>query len=88
MTEKITKEEAERKIISFFEKIGEKRPEEIRKIKRLAEKYQIKLRKNKRYFCKKCFMPYIKTGSKIRIKNKTKIIICGYCNYITRFKIS
>jgi RNase P subunit RPR2 len=45
----------------------------------------IKLEYKRKLFCKKCLNPY--KNSKIRIKNKTKIINCENCGYVSRWEI-
>ena len=84
--EKASKEESKDKIEKFFEDIKKKSPKEIRKIKKLAMKKNIKLGEKKKKFCKKCYFPY--NGSKIRIKNGIKTTICGNCGQASRWRIN
>lgn len=86
MKKKISKKEATQEIEDFFSDIRDKNPHDIKKIKRLAMQDNIPLGKNKRLFCKKCLA--VHKNPKIRIKNKTKIITCGKCNYVSRIKLS
>jgi RNase P subunit RPR2 len=81
----ISKTETEKRIKEFFKNIKKKHPKQIRKIKKLAMKHNIKLGELRKKFCKKCFFPY--NDSKVRIKKKNKIITCGKCGYISRWKI-
>lgn len=82
---KLSKEEAKKEIAEFFENINEKTPEEIRKVKKIAMSSSIQLKELRKKFCKKCLMPY--KNPKVRIKNKTKTIVCNNCGCISRFKL-
>ncbi len=86
MTKKLSKTEVKKEIEEFFKNIKDKSPKQIKKIKRLAMKHNIKLGQKRKLFCKKCFSPY--KSPKIRIKNQTKKIECGHCGNISRFKIN
>ena len=81
---KLSKIEAEKQIEKFFKNIRLKNPEEIKKIKKLAMRYNIQLGNLRKKFCKKCFTPRLKV---IGIKNKVKRIQCENCGYISRWKI-
>ena len=85
MTKKISKSEAKKQIQEFFSNIKNKNPNEVKKIKKMAMGQNIKLGEKRKLFCKKCLIPY--KNPKIRIKNKTKIITCENCKYISRFKL-
>jgi RNase P subunit RPR2 len=81
--EKLTKSEAEEKIKkAFYRKLS---PKEVRKVKRLAMKHNIKLGSLRKKFCKKCCS--LLEGSKVRIKNKTKTVRCKNCSYVNRWKL-
>jgi RNase P subunit RPR2 len=82
MKKEISKNEAKKRIEEFFFNIKEKSPKEFKKIKRIAMKNRIPLKKYKHLFCKKCFTPY--SFPKIRIKNKIKTIECKNCGFISR----
>lgn len=82
---KISKTEMKKDIEEFFLYIKNKNPEEVKKIKKLAMRHNIKLGKKKRLFCKKCFEPY--KNPKIRIKNGIKIMECKNCGHVSREKI-
>jgi RNase P subunit RPR2 len=82
---KLSKEDAKKEIAEFFANIREKTPEEIRKIKKIAMSSSIQLKELRKKFCKKCLMPY--KNPKVRIKNKTKIVVCNNCGYTSRFKL-
>jgi len=79
---KLSKKEAEEKIRRFFENKNEQ--EAIKKIKKLAMHFNIKLRDYRKRFCKNCCSPLENTG---RIKNKMKIAKCKNCGYVNRWKI-
>ncbi|MCX8159239.1 MAG: hypothetical protein N3D20_03060 [Candidatus Pacearchaeota archaeon] len=79
----LTKTEANEKIINFFSKPNFT-PDEMKKIKRLAMKFNIKLKPYKNKFCKKCLSPL---KGKIRISKTHKTIECGFCGHKNKFKI-
>lgn len=88
MGKKKKKEEIYEIIKNFFKEIENKNPKEIKKIKRLAMHYNIKLKELRKKFCKKCYTPYIPgKNCKIRIKNKIKRVKCLNCGYIARWKL-
>ncbi len=77
---RLARAEAQKKIREFFEKLDFK-AEEIKKIRRLAMKFNIKLGNYRKLFCKKCFS---QLKGKTRIKNKSKTIICDKCGFMNR----
>ncbi|MEK6825639.1 MAG: hypothetical protein AABY00_02525 [Nanoarchaeota archaeon] len=80
MRKNSSKIEAQKKIDVFFKK-NSWTPGDLKKIKRLAMKYRIKLKDYKRLFCKKCLLPL---RGKIRITKKYKNIACANCDSINR----
>jgi RNase P subunit RPR2 len=84
MKKTLSKTEAERQIDEFFHHIKEKTPKEVKKIKRLAMSYKIKLGERKKLFCKYCFNPYIAPG--VRIKDDMITITCEDCKKVVRWK--
>ncbi len=84
MKKNLSKREAQDKINEFFKKeyFGSK---EVRKIKRLAMKHNIKLGKFRTKFCKKCLS---QLKGKTRISKTHKTIICQSCGYKNKFKIN
>jgi len=83
MKTNLNKTEAKEKIDKFFQR--EKfTSEEMRKIKRLAMKFRIRLKEKRRRFCKKCLS---QLKGKIRISNGNKIIECEKCGFRNRFKM-
>lgn len=85
MKKSILKTEAERNIKDFFENIISKSQNDVKKIKRLAMSYKIKLGGKKKLFCKKCLTPY--KQSQTRIKSDVKSVICKKCGFTSRWKI-
>jgi len=85
MKKNLSKTEATKQIQEFFKNIETKTPREIKKIKRLAMSYNIKLKEKRKLFCKKCLNPFI--NPKIKIKNKIKIVRCENCGNTSRWKI-
>ena len=82
---KLSKTEAKKEIEEFFADIKHKSPKEIKKIKRLAMRYNIQIRDLRKKFCKKCLVLY--KNSKIRIKDNIKSVTCENCGYISRWRI-
>ena len=83
MKSKLTKQQAQEKISQFFERESFTNSELI-KIKRLAMKFKIKLKENRKKFCKKCLLPL---KGKTRISKTHKTVICQNCGYKNKFKI-
>jgi len=82
---KLSKSEAQKQIEDFFNDIQNKNPKEVKKIKKLAMRHNIKLGEKRKLFCKKCFSPYKEAS--IRIKNDILSMNCGNCSYTARWKI-
>ncbi len=82
---KYSKTEAKKYINEFFENLIDKSGKDIRKIKRLAMSHKIPLKEKRKKFCGKCFNSY--KNPKIRIKNKLKVVECGNCGAVNRWKI-
>ena len=78
------KKEAEKIIGEFFSNLNNKKAEEVRKMKKLAMHYKIKLGDKRKLFCKYC---YNILKGKIRIKKKIKSVVCANCGKISRWKI-
>jgi len=83
--EKLSKTEVKREIEKFFKNIKNKNYKEVKKLKRLSMRHSIKLGKNRKLFCKKCYTPY--KNPKVRIKKGIKSIECQNCGYVNRWKI-
>jgi RNase P subunit RPR2 len=86
MKKDIPKTDVIREIENFFDNLKEKSPEEIKKIKKLAMSYSIKLGEKRKLFCKKCFFPFVDPS--IRIKNNIITITCDHCQHKNRWKIN
>jgi len=84
MKTNLNKKEAQKKIDEFFKK-DDFTAEEVKKIKRLAMKFNIKLGLYKRTFCKKCMS---KLKGQLRMNKMYKTIKCRNCRYKNRFRIA
>ncbi len=82
---KISKTEAKTQIQEFFSHAKNKNPREVKKIKKLAMKKSIPLKKLRKKFCQKCLTPY--KNPKIRIRNKKRVITCENCGHVSRWKL-
>lgn len=86
----LSKTEAAKEIQEFFLDIknntNNKTPEQVKKMKTLAMKHNLKLGENKRLFCKKCFSVY--KHPEIRISKKTKSVKCENCKSVSRWKLN
>jgi len=82
MKYQLSKQEAQEKISRFFERESFTN-EEMKKIKRLAMKFKIKLGFYRKKFCKKCLF---QLKGRTRISKTHKTIICKNCGYKNRFK--
>ncbi|MEK6898921.1 MAG: hypothetical protein AABW79_02370 [Nanoarchaeota archaeon] len=85
MKKELSKSEAREKIREFFEQ-EELDADEVKKIKRLAMKFNIKLDRLRARFCKRCCVDL--KDSKIRVSKNHKTISCKKCNYLNKIKIS
>jgi len=82
---KLPKTDVKNQIEDFFKTIYDKTPKEVKKIKKLAMAYNIKLGEKKKLFCKKCFTPY--RDFSLRIKNDMIKVICGNCEDVSGWKV-
>lgn len=85
MKKQLSRTEAKGKIEKFFQQ-HELKPEDVKKIKKLAMKYNIKLGIYRKRFCKKCYSD-LKKG-KIRISKVFKSVECPGCGEVNRWKIN
>jgi RNase P subunit RPR2 len=85
MKKQLSKTEAEKQIEEFFSNLNNKTVKDVKKIKRFAMAYNIKLGEKRKLFCKKCFSPH--NNSSISVKEGFVTIMCGKCNYKNRWKI-
>ena len=77
--------EAVKKIEDFFSSKKELDPKYVKKMKRIAMAYNIKLKDKRKKFCKKCFSDIRKAKSKINNAHKTTV--CEKCGFKNRWKI-
>ncbi len=84
MKKTLSKQEVQNRIDEIFKKLYFT-PKELKKIKRLAMKYKIKLKDKRKRFCKKCLS---QLKGKTRISKTHKTIVCQICNYRNKFKLS
>jgi len=84
MNTKLSKTEAQNKISSFFEK-SDFSPVQLKKIKRLAMKFNIKLGDKRKLFCAKCLHPL---AGKITISKTHKTIECRFCGNKNKVRIA
>lgn len=82
---KLSKNEAKKNIEEFFRGIENKSPQEIKQVKKLAMRHNIKLKEKRKKFCKKCFSSYKEPS--IRVKKGVISITCENCGYIARWEI-
>jgi hypothetical protein len=75
MKKELSKTEAKKEIDDFFKRI-EFTPDELRKVKRLAMKYNLKFGEHRKRFCKFCLFPL---KGKISVTKTQKTIICSHC---------
>lgn len=85
MKKKLSRKEAQEKIDGFFRQSEELDPKDVRKIKRLAMAYNIKLGDYRKRFCKKCLSDLRK--GKIRVTKNFRSVECAVCGARNRFKI-
>ncbi|MBI2452468.1 hypothetical protein HYV50_05360 [Candidatus Pacearchaeota archaeon] len=83
MKTKFSRKEAEEKINGFFKKENFS-ADEVKKIKRIAMEFNIKLGNHRKLFCKKCLN---KLKGKIRINKNYKTTMCENCGFLNRHKI-
>ena len=85
MKDRISKHEASEAIDNFFSG-STLDSERVRKINRLAMKFNIKLGKYRTRFCKKCYGDL--NNGKTRITKTHKKITCGNCGFVNKSTIS
>ncbi len=80
---KVNRKEAEQRIKNFFNR-DKFSADDVRKIKRLAMKFNIKLGEYRKSFCGKCMSPL---HGKLRINKGYKTVECASCGFKNRWKI-
>jgi hypothetical protein len=83
MKSNLSKQEIQNRIKKVFSKNSTS--EEIKKIKKLAASKNIKLKYERKKFCRKCYSLF-NSDSQIRMKKGFKIVKCK-CGYINKYKI-
>ncbi len=83
MGTKISKSEAKEKINLFF-RMESFTPEEVKKIKKLAMKFNIKLGNCRKMFCKGC---YSMLKGRLRVDKGWKSVKCESCGFLNRHRI-
>jgi RNase P subunit RPR2 len=81
---KLSKTKAKTEIDAFFQKKSFSAGE-VRKIKKIAMKFNIKLKDYKKKFCKKCLS---KLEGKTRAGKIYKTVECAICGYRNKFKMA
>lgn len=83
MKVKINKTEVKEKISQFF-KSQSFEPEQLKKVKRIAMKFNIQLGEYRKFFCKKCLNPL---KGKIKVTKTHKTIICKQCGFKNKVRM-
>ncbi len=84
MKKEMGKAEAREKIEQFFSK-SSFTPESLKKIKRLAMKFKIKLGEKRKLFCQKCLHPL---AGKLSVIKTHKTVECKSCGFRNKVRIS
>lgn len=84
MKTKLNKTQAKERIERFFSK-GNFSPDELKKIRRVAMKFNIKLGGKRKLFCKKCFNPI---SGKLSITKTHKTVECKFCKFKNKVRLS
>ena len=88
MKKQLLKEEIREKIDHFFSQEKELDSKDIKKIKILAMRFNIKLGKHRRRFCKRCCADLNYKSRKIRVTKAQKSVACEKCRIINRWKLN
>jgi RNase P subunit RPR2 len=80
---KLSRKEAREEIDELFCR-QEFSSEDVKKVKRLAMKYKIKLKFERKKFCKRCLS---KLRGKIRVSRVYKSVECEKCGFINKFRM-
>jgi len=83
MNPTISKTKAQKHIDSFFQR-SLWSPEELKKLKRLAMKYRIRLGTYRKSFCKVCLIPL---KGRVHITKNNKLVVCKSCGFTSKFSI-
>ncbi len=82
MKQELNKKQAIKNIKNFFK--NKHGCEDVKKIKKLAMSYQIKLGEKRKLFCNKCNSMNLKV---LGINNKIKRVTCQDCGNLTRWRM-
>jgi predicted Zn finger-like uncharacterized protein len=85
MKSDLSKQKIQEKISDIFSRKSSEK--EIKKAKKLAMSKNIKLKKLRKKFCKKCYSQFDGDNSKVKIKNGFKIVKCKKCGFLNRYKL-
>jgi RNase P subunit RPR2 len=83
MKTSLNRKQVEEKIGEFFQQASFT-PEQLKKVKRIAMKFNIKLGNYRRMFCKKCLNPL---RGKLSITKTHKTIECKHCGFRNKIRI-
>jgi RNase P subunit RPR2 len=83
MKKELNKTQAREKIEQFFSKPFT--PEQLKKIKRLAMKFNLKLGDKRKLFCKKCLNPL---AGKLSVTKSHKTVECKFCRFRNKVRIA
>ncbi len=88
MKNKLSKKQAEERIDGFFRQTEELDSKNVRKTKRLAMSYNLKLKDYRKRFCKRCYSDLKYNKGKIRVGKMYKTVECSKCGFLNRWKMS
>jgi len=86
MKKDFSRKEIECLLNEFVESSGKnKNSDDIKRLKKLSMSKNIKFKKARKLFCKKCSAVYC--NPKIRIKKGMKTVTCEKCGFVNRWNI-
>ena len=68
-----------------FKKHPERSKRYVQLARKIALRYNVRMKKLKRTFCKNCFTLLTPSTSTVRLKNKTVMVKCKVCEKIYRY---
>ncbi len=83
MKTKLNKTQVKEVIEKFFRN-QDFTPEQLKKVKRIAMKFNIKLGDYRKSFCRKCLNPL---SGKLSITKTHKTIVCRHCGFRNKLRI-
>ncbi|MFH1802079.1 MAG: hypothetical protein ABH864_01350 [archaeon] len=84
MVDKTSRSEAREEIELFFRR-RDFCPEEVRKIKKVAMRFRIRLADHKRRFCKRCLS---KLDGLTKVSKAYKSVECQKCGFKNKFRLA